>query len=366
MVSMAHIVIDARIINSTTGRYVERLLHYIEQLDQDNHYTILVRQKDIDYWRPTNPNFTLRVADFGNYSLSEQTGLKRLLDKLRPDLVHFCQPHQPVFYKENKVSTIHDLTLLKTYNSDKNWFVYHFKQMVGRFVFRSVVKHSKYVISPTMFTKHEIVKWYHTDDNKLIVTHLAAEMRTKAIKPYSLESNNFIMYVGQQSDYKNIRRLGDAHQKLLEKHPDLQLVLVGKIDASAERNQAYFASKNYRQIVFTGFTEDDQLNWLYANTRCYVFPSLMEGFGLPGLEAMSMGAPVASSDATCLPEVYGPAAEYFDPADTDAIARAIDRVISDKKRRAELIKLGYTQAAKYSWRKTAKETLEVYKKALKK
>src|SRR6478735_8523535 len=109
-----HIAIDARIINSSTGRYVERLLHYLQEIDTVNRYTILVRQKDKDYWQPTANNFTTKVADFADYSFAEQIGFKQLLNELKPDLVHFCMPQQPVLYTGKSVTTIHDLTLLNT------------------------------------------------------------------------------------------------------------------------------------------------------------------------------------------------------------------------------------------------------------
>ena len=95
---MSHIVIDARIINSSTGTYVERLLFYLQKIDKINKYTVLVPSKDKDFWKPTANNFSIVTADFANYSLSEQIGLKKLLDKLSPDLVHFCMPQQPIFY----------------------------------------------------------------------------------------------------------------------------------------------------------------------------------------------------------------------------------------------------------------------------
>ncbi len=118
-----HIVIDARIIHSTTGRYVERLLHYLQEVDITNDYTVLVPSKDLTYWTPTNANFTVKAADFANYSFGEQIGFKKLLDSLQPDLVHFCMPQQPIFYRGASVTTFHDLNLLNTYNSDKNWLV---------------------------------------------------------------------------------------------------------------------------------------------------------------------------------------------------------------------------------------------------
>ncbi|HEY1085867.1 MAG TPA: glycosyltransferase family 1 protein [Candidatus Saccharimonadales bacterium] len=361
---MAHIAIDARIISTTTGRYVERLLHYLEQIDRSNHYTVLVREKDKDYWKPTNPNFTVKIADFKNYTFSEQTGFLKLLNSLDADLVHFCQPEQPVLYKGKKVTTIHDLTLLKTYNSDKNWLIYHFKQLVGRFVFHRVINTSRAVITPTNFTKNEIINFFKANPEKFTTTHLAAGARTTSKKAYTLPSKNFIMFVGQQSDYKNVRRLTDAHHQLLKKHNDLELVLVGKIDSTAKRTQQYINSKGYTHITFTGFVEDDELNWLYSNAKAYIFPSLMEGFGLPGLEAMNHSLAVVSSNTTCLPEVYEDAAHYFDPLNVNDMARAINEVISDDKLRNTLIKNGSYQVKKYSWEETAKRTHQVYLRAL--
>ena len=96
---MSHIVIDARIINSTTGRYVERLIHYLELIDKTNNYSILVRKKDLNFYQPSNRNFKIIEADFDDYSIQEQLGLKKLLDNLSPDLVHFCMPQQPILYK---------------------------------------------------------------------------------------------------------------------------------------------------------------------------------------------------------------------------------------------------------------------------
>ena len=92
----------------------------------------------------------------------------------------------------------------------------------------------------------------------------------------------------------------------------------------------------------------------------------MEGFGLPGLEAMLYGAPVVSSNATCLPEVYGDAAVYFDPTNTDQMAQMIDQVISDKSIRAKLAKKGASQVKKYSWKRMAEQTHNVYMRALSK
>src|SRR5690606_39204323 len=121
---MSHIVIDARIINSTTGTYVERLLTYLQDEDKTTKYTIVMPSKDLDYWKPISKNFNVIAADFGNYSFAEQFGFKKFIESLSPDLVHFCMPQQPVLYKGKTVTTFHDLSLLRVYNSDKNWLVF--------------------------------------------------------------------------------------------------------------------------------------------------------------------------------------------------------------------------------------------------
>ena len=361
---MAHIAIDARIINSSTGTYVERLLHYLQELDTVNTYSILVPKKDATYWKPSSKNFVVKTIDFDNYSFNEQIGFKKYLDQLAPDLVHFCMPQQPILYKGATVTTIHDLTLLKTYNSDKPYVYYKVKQFIGRFVFQKVARKSNHIITDSFYSEKEIVNRYPVVKNKISTIHLSADISIGSTKKYKRPFRQYILYVGQQSDYKNIRRLGDAHQRLLDKYPDLGLILVGRLNKSALLNKEYFENNQYKNIHFTDFIPNDQRDWLYQNTIAYTFPSLMEGFGLPGLEAMGYGAPVVSSNATCLPEVYGDAAHYFNPSSTDDIARAIDEVISNETLRSSLIKKGYQQLKKYSWEKMAKQTLEVYQNVL--
>ena len=361
-----HIAIDARIINSTTGTYVEELLNYLEKIDTTNKYSILVPSKDINFWKPTNPNFTVRPADIANYSFAEQTKFKALLDDLNPDLVHFCMPQQPIFYKGAHVTTVHDLTLFNTYNSDKNWLIFHVKQFIGRFVFKRVGKTSAHIIVPTEFTKQAYLDFAHIPESKVSVTYEAADIKLTTLEPYKHPFKQYLLYVGQQSGYKNIKRLTEAHQKLLADFPDLGLILVGKLNDKAKSNKDYFEKQGFKNILFTDFLPNSQRDWLYTHCSAYIFPSLMEGFGLPGLEAMGYGAPVISSNATCLPEVYGDAAHYFDPTDIDDMANSIRTVLSDDTLRQELIDKGRKQLKKYSWQRMAEQTHTIYLEALKK
>lgn len=362
---MARIAIDARIINSSTGTYVLNLIKELEKLDKDNEYIVIVPTKDKEYYVPTNPNFSIVTADFPLYSFSEQLGFAKFLKKLSVDLVHFSMPQQPLLYRGKRVTTFHDLTLLQTVNTDKKLFVYKTKQSIGKVAFKKIAHISDAIITPTKYVEKEIISTFDVPSGKV---HQIYEAGT-TVSPSKLAKVNipfkkYVLYVGKQSDYKNIKRLGDAHQLLLSRYPNLGLVLVGAKNKATEVNEAYFVGRNYKNIIFTGRVTDEERDWLYSHAQAYIFPSLMEGFGLPGLEAMGYGTPVVSSNATCLPEVYGQAAHYFNPLDTSDMAEAIDQALSNDKLRTRLAKAGYKQIKKYSWKKQAQETYAVYRKVL--
>jgi len=147
-------------------------------------------------------------------------------------------------------------------------------------------------------------------------------------------------------------------------HLNLQLVLVGGDDyfyqqlkkANCDSTGVCFGGG----VIFTGFVPDEELGALYRNANLYVFPSLCEGFGLPPLEAMAQGAPVVASRATCLPEILGQAAHYFDGENPQDMAAKIGEVLSDEALRQKLIRQGFEQVRKYSWQRMAEETLKVY------
>lgn len=358
---MAHIAIDARLINSGTGTYATKLLDYLQKIDTVNTYTILVPPKDKDYYALSNPNFHIATVPYTYYTLSEQLGFLRYLKKLQPDLVHFCMPQQPLLYRGKKVTTFHDMTLLHTYNSDINWFVFHFKQFVGRFVFRRIARTSNHIIVVSKNSKKEYQDFTKISDDKITTIYEAGEAFPSALEPYKeLPFKRFILYVGQQPDYKNIRRLGDAHQLLLKDDPELGLVLLGRMNEDTKRNKAYFEKKGYKNIHFTGYQTDGTRDWLFTKALAYTFPSLMEGFGLPPLEAMSYGLPVISSKSSCMPEILGDAAEYFDATNTADMARVIAATIHNPTLLAAMKKRGYAQVKRYSWERMAKETHAIY------
>jgi len=172
---------------------------------------------------------------------------------------------------------------------------------------------------------------------------------------------SYLLYVGNAYPHKNLLSLIKAFQKIVEREPDLCLVLVGKMDHFYQRLAKLVEKSGIAdKVVFAGRLSDQQLNQVYQQALAYVFPSLKEGFGLPGLEAMRAGVPVISSDQGSLPEIYGSAAIYFDPHDVDSMAEAILKVVQDRSLQEKLIEQGRQRVNQFSWEKCARQTKEIY------
>lgn len=362
---MSKIVIDARELRTSTGRYIERLLHYLQQIDTGNNYQVLLKPQDMEGWTTSNKKFAKIECPYKEFSWSEQVDLLRQIKKLEADLVHFGMVQQPVFYKGKVVTTMHDLTTARFRNPSKNWFLFTFKQWVYKWVNKRAAHKSAAIITPTEFVKDDVARFARVNSRIIVVTPEAADTIVDNPEPVEeLVGQPFILYVGRPQPHKNLDRLVESFVQLQKDHPDLKLVLAGKRDILYRKLRLKIKAKGIRNVHITGFVSEGELRWLYENTRAYVFPSLSEGFGLPALEAMVHGAPVVSSNATCLPEVYGEAAEYFEPLDVQDMTKAINKVLGSDKRRKELIGLGRKQAAKYSWQRMAEQTLDVYKQVL--
>ncbi len=359
------IVIDARELRTSTGRYVERLLNYLQQIDTAHDYVVLLKPQDVAGWQPSNPRFTTLATPYKEFTIDEQRALKKQIEGLKPDLVHFSMVQQPIWYKGKVVTTIHDLTTVRFVNPDKNPVVFKLKQQVYKYVIRRAAHKSSALFVPTEYVKTDVANFAHINPQRITVTYEAADFIPKHGEPVdALMHDQFIMYVGRPTPHKNLERLIEAFALLQTQHPNLKLALAGKTDNNYRRIEAAVQTKRLRNVVFTDFVSDQQLRWLYEHCSAYVFPSLSEGFGLPGLEAMAHGAPVVSSNATCLPEIYGDAAHYFDPLDVPAMANAINEVLTDSGLRQSLIAAGKQKASTYSWQRTAEQTLAVYKQVL--
>jgi glycosyltransferase involved in cell wall biosynthesis len=364
---MSHIVIDARHLNLSTGVYMQNLLKELDKaIDDSMRITALVPSGETKRLSTELKNISLVPADQKWYSVAEQFSLAILLYRLKPDLVHFCMPQQPLLYFGKRITTVHDLTLIRFDNIDINQYVYKFRKFVFKTLLKAVIRRSAKILVPTNYVREDILDFSSTKyKEKIYITPEAGDPLSGTPEPVAkLKDKTFIFFVGNAFPYKNLYRIVDSYALAKKDNPELQLVFAGKKDYFYDQIEGYVREKGIDDVRILGFVSEGEKRWLMQHAVAYVVASLSEGFHIPGLEAMYEDCPVISSNATCLPEVYEDAALYFDPHSTTDLASCISLLMNDPDKRKQMAKLGNAQVKKYSWGKTAQLTLEAYRQVL--
>jgi glycosyltransferase involved in cell wall biosynthesis len=232
-------------------------------------------------------------------------------------------------------------------------------------------RRSARIIAISEATKSDVVSFLGVDPARIDVTHLAPgvgdtpdppERESVLRERHDLGDAPIVLSVSAHRPHKNLERLIDAFAAL--ERPAV-LVAPGYRTPWESELAAHVRARGIESRVrLLGWLGDAELEGFYDAAACLAFPSLAEGFGLPVLEAMARGLPVACSNTTSLPEVAGEAAVYFDPLDVEAMANAIDRLLTDPALRHRLADVGRAQAAKFTWEKTAEGTIASYERAL--
>ena len=245
------------------------------------------------------------------------------------------------------VTTIHDLTFLKFPEEHLPYYIAAHK----RHLFRA--KKAQVVITVSQATKRDLINEGFATDKIHVVYEAAGSMfkpvKAAVVKAKYQLTKPFILSVGTREPRKNIKRLIQAWKPLRRQY---DLVIVGQF-GWGEKTQVLPG------IKLLGFVPDEDLVGLYSGAQAFVYPSLYEGFGLPVVEALSCGCPVVTSNVSSLPEIGGEAAIYVDPLSVAAITSGIKTALEST---SKLRRLGLEQAKKFSWEKTARETLKIYEK----
>jgi glycosyltransferase involved in cell wall biosynthesis len=277
--------------------------------------------------------------------------------------------------KSRWVVTIHDLIPLKlpwTCLDDK----YYFYKLV-----KDVINKSDLIMAVSEHTKQDILSLYDVNPDKIIVTYQAvpkwggsASSITAGVGHFGLNAQNYLLFVGNIEPKKNVRRLINAYYK---SNIEIPLVVVGSkawmwdkqldvIDRYKKANRHKFSLK--KRVILLQYVSRSELYTLYQNASCLVFPSLYEGFGLPPLEAMTLGCPVITSNVSSLPEVCADAALYVDPYDESDIATKMQTVVedlySDQSLRRSMIEKGYKQAEYFALDNYAERLDKAYRSIL--
>jgi len=229
---------------------------------------------------------------------------------------------------------------------------------------KKVILRADYVISVSENTKKDLINLYGVSGDKIKVVYHGNPLDN--VKPSEINDlpDKYLLFVGNRVGYKNFTFFLESISPILRRDKSLFLVCAGGGPFSASEKIFLSKLKIEKKVIQTGFKDDSELAYIYKNALVYVLPSLYEGFGLTALEAFSMGCPVVASNTSSIPEVCGEAAFYVDPRDKNSIEQGIISVLNDRNLRDDLVNLGFRQVKNFSWERTVKETLEVYKKIL--
>lgn len=359
--------IDARLIGETgVGRYIRNLIAQLSAVDSKNDYVVFLTDASFHAFVLPNPRWKKVHANIHWHTMAEQIGMPRLLQKEKLDLVHIPYHNPPVLYGGRMVVTIHDLTILHFSTGKATTLplpLYQLKRLGYWLELYMGLRKAAHIIAVSETTKREIIDHFHVPAKKITVTYegVDAEMKKIPIGTKPLIRGPYFLYVGNAYPHKNVETLVRAFAKYRsdftgDKSP--KLVLVGGDDFFYRRlKDAVRVMGCTDDVIFYGAAKDSDLVNLYTYSRALVSPSFMEGFGLPALEALSLGCPVLASDIPIFHEILGESAAYFSPSDVTGLAELLVKVQSPSgdKTLADIARVGL-----YSWRRMAKETQAIY------
>lgn len=368
------IAIDAHSVGTGLGgneSYARNLIEALAEIDQANRYTLYVtRREAVERFSNRWPNFSVRSTLPHTPLIRIPLTLSAELRRNPVDVLH-VQFTAPPFSPCPVVVSIHDLS----FEHLPQTFKWRSRKQL-RITVRRSAREASQVIALSEFARNDIIKTYQVSPGKISAIPLAAAAHFKPIRneeelqrvrqTYGIEGE-YILSVGAIQPRKNLARLVAAYARLRRAKPEVKLpklVLAGKCGWLYDETLRAIKELEFRDsVILTGYVPENDLPALYSGSLCFVYPSYFEGFGLPPLEAMQCGVPVIVGDQTSLPEVVGDAGILVDPFDVDALAAAIDKVISDSNLRAELSVQGLARAKLFAWQETARQTLAVYRRA---
>jgi len=358
--------IDARFWNETgVGRYIRNLVEQLSEIDKTNFYVLFMKNQDRGAFKPKNERWKVVGTDIHWHSFSEQINFPKILYEQNLDLMHFPYFSIPVIYSKPYVVTVHDLILHHFATGESSTLPFHlyYLKLAGyKYIMKKAARNSKKIITVSKATKNEIVDHLGILDQKIDVIFEGVDPQLgKTIRhtPYAIRKKYFL-HVGNVYPHKNAKRLIQAFaQAGLDNY---SLFFVGKKDYFMTSLEKYVKQHGLeKKIKFLGFVTDEDLRALYRDASATVVPSLMEGFGLPVLEAMANNSLVLASAIPSIKEIAEDCVLYCDPYDIGDISAKIRNIAEgDNEHFISLRKKGLTQSKKYSWKEMAQQTLTLY------
>lgn len=360
--------IDGRFWNATgVGRYTRNLVRELQKLDKKNDYILFVNQDDFTqvYNQLSNNKFHIKIVDIKWHTFSEQLQYPRILLREQIDLMHFPYFSLPLFYPRPFVVTIHDL-ILHHYTTGKTSTLplplYYGKLLGYKFLVQQSAKRAKKIITVSESTKREIMNHLHISEQKIVVTYEGIDTSLRGSTKENIYGKYFL-HVGNVYPHKNTLFLIEAFTKT--NLQDVILLFVGKRDYFMKQLEKEVRKKGLdNKVLFLGSVDDTQLAALYKHALATVVPSLMEGFGLPVVEAMANNCLVIASDIPSLREVGQNAVLYFNPFNKEELSDILYSVAQNSSEFKDKKEEGIKLVGRYSWKKMAEQTLAVYESCI--
>ena len=349
-----------------TETYAAGLLRGLAAVDPANEYVVFVNREASEWPLPAASAFRRFVCEVSGvhrvrrYAF-EQFHLPTLADRHRLDLLHSLGYVAPILQRRPSVVTIPDLNFRAFGNRMGT-----LKQFALPIMVAQSARAAQAVVTLSDFSKREITGGLRVPAGKVFVTPLApkpvaAEPDLDGMEERSRRFSPYILAFASASPNKNIGRLVEAFQAARKKHAlPHKLLVVGHL--SQELRTLLSASPD--SVIGTGYLKEGSLQLALQRADLMVFPSTYEGFGLPILEAMAAGVPVACSDRASMPETAGDAALYFDPLSVEAMASRIGELALNRSLREQLKEKGARHVQRFSWEKTASATRSVYDRVI--
>jgi len=355
-----------RIGNPGIGRYMKCLVDTMLKEESNHEFVLLLPRgrNAIPCWQGSN--VTVLVPRAGYYSVGEQIELPRILREEKVDLLHSPHFMIPLVQVCPAVVTIHDVIYLACREDLESWLGRTYYSLM----MRASVRLAKRIITDSLFSKDEIVRYLGVDPEKVVVVYPAVDdtlgrstepaLAERVLAKYRIRGE-YIFYTGIYKQRKNHAGLLRSFKAFLQNGGDAQLVITGPIgEGERELRDLALELGISGDLVLTGFVDDTELSALYSRARVYACPSLYEGFGFTILEAMACGVPVVSSNTASLPEVGGDAALYADARNTKEFGEALHRAFTDNALREEMVRRGFENLRRFSWSRTASQCTEIY------
>ncbi len=355
--------IDTSVLDKTqtgTAVYVRELIEGIRNLNSDQLELVLLKGP-----KPVKRrNILTKFINLGIELFWLHIKLPYLATKLKLDLLHMPANLCSVLAPCPRITSILDANFMRypeTYDT--------LYRLYAQVFFRVAAKRSVRIIAISQAAKKDIVRYFKAPPERIEVIYPGLTHRESDSEEseYTTRFKPYIFFSGALEPHKNLTGLirAFAHIIVNSKLKDYNLVIAGSFGHDYVNLVNLIEKLGLKEKVYLlGYVEDQMLAELYKNASLFVFPSLNEGFGFPPLEAMQYGVPVAASGVSSLPEVLDKAALFFDPLDVSSITRAIFTLLTDKNKRAELIKRGHQRIKNFSWKNSASKTRELYKKVL--